>query len=105
MSGVGRAGVAASIQGAAIAASYFGAPFLREQMLAEHPNLSRFTNIHFFLLLLTVASCKPKENMVYLETDRSMAEEQVRQAVFEGSRLQSGDFSHAFLHVVFACIR
>lgn len=30
--------------------------------------------------------------MVYLESDKSIAEEQVRQAVYEGSHLQPGDF-------------
>ncbi|QFG53757.1 polysaccharide biosynthesis/export family protein [Chryseobacterium sp.] len=48
-------------------------------------------SIYFLLLLLALSSCKPKENMVYMDTDRALAEQQVQQAVFEGSRLQTGD--------------
>ncbi|MBW8359980.1 MAG: polysaccharide export protein [Weeksellaceae bacterium] len=48
-------------------------------------------SIYFLLIFLALGSCKPKENMVYMETDRTLAEQQVQQAVFEGSRLQSGD--------------
>ncbi|WP_034691083.1 polysaccharide biosynthesis/export family protein [Kaistella palustris] len=42
-------------------------------------------------LLLLVFSCKPKENMVYMDKDTSGYEQQVKQAVFEGSHLQTGD--------------
>ena len=47
--------------------------------------------LYLLLIFLTLGSCKPKENMVYMEKDRALAEQQVQQAVFEGSRLQSGD--------------
>lgn len=43
------------------------------------------------MLLLSVISCKPKENMVYMENQTTDLNQEVRQAVFEGSRLQSGD--------------
>ena len=48
-------------------------------------------SIYALFLLITLFSCKPKENMVYMESDRVLAEQQVKQAVFEGSHLQSGD--------------
>lgn len=50
-----------------------------------------FLLIAFFAVLCAVA-CKPKENMVYMEADRSSAEAEVKQAVYEGSHLQPGDF-------------
>lgn len=43
------------------------------------------------MLAFIVFSCKPKENMVYMENDTSGFENQVKQAVFEGSHLQTGD--------------
>ena len=46
---------------------------------------------YLFVLLLAFSSCKPKENMIYMETDRAAADAQVKQAVFEGTHLQSGD--------------
>lgn len=49
------------------------------------------SSIYLLFFLIAVSSCKPKENMVYMETDRTLAAEQVKQAVFEGSHLQSGD--------------
>lgn len=45
-----------------------------------------------FLLLLCAVGCKPKENMVYMESDRTSAEAEVKQAVYEGTHLQPGDF-------------
>lgn len=42
-------------------------------------------------LVLLVFSCKPKENMVYMENQTSNIEAEVKQAVFEGSHLQAGD--------------
>ena len=47
--------------------------------------------IYVLFLLVAVYSCKPKENMVYMENSREVLDQQVQQAVFEGSRLQSGD--------------
>lgn len=47
--------------------------------------------LYFLLLMLSLSSCKPKENMVYMDQDRAVVQQQVQQAVFEGSRLQSGD--------------
>lgn len=43
------------------------------------------------MLVFIAFSCKPKENMVYMEKDTSGFENQVKQAVFEGSHLQTGD--------------
>ena len=42
-------------------------------------------------LVLLVFSCKPKENMVYMENQTSNIDAEVKQAVFEGSHLQAGD--------------
>lgn len=46
-------------------------------------------------LLTTIAlaafSCKPKENMVYMEKQTTELDQEVKQAIFEGSRLQPGD--------------
>ncbi|MBW8362804.1 MAG: polysaccharide biosynthesis/export family protein [Kaistella sp.] len=54
--------------------------------------MKKFTSLLGLLFILAaMLSCKPKQNMVYMETDRAVANEQVQQAVFEGSRLQSGD--------------
>lgn len=47
--------------------------------------------IYISFLLTALFSCKPKENMVYMENSREILDQQVQQAVFEGSRLQSGD--------------
>ena len=47
-----------------------------------------------FLLLVIVflvISCKPKENMVYMENQKSYSDAEVKQAVFEGTQLQTGD--------------
>lgn len=44
-----------------------------------------------FSAALLLFSCKPKENMVYLEHQRQQYEQQVQQAVYQGSRLQEGD--------------
>lgn len=44
-----------------------------------------------FSSALLLFSCKPKENMVYLEHQRQQYEQQVQQAVYQGSRLQEGD--------------
>lgn len=47
-------------------------------------------NIFLFLaLLLLTFSCKPKQNMVYMEN--SSTETTIKQAVFQGSLLQAGD--------------
>lgn len=54
--------------------------------MKKHPNL-----FCILLLLFAVTACKPKENMVYMENSRNVADQQIQQAVFEGSRLQSGD--------------
>lgn len=42
-------------------------------------------------LILTAFSCKPKENMVYMENQTSSIDQEVKQAVFLGTHLQSGD--------------
>lgn len=42
-------------------------------------------------LILTVFSCKPKENMVYMENEKTEIDQAVKQAVFQGSHLQPGD--------------
>lgn len=41
--------------------------------------------------LLWLSSCKPKENMVYLEHQKEQAELSIRQALYTGSLLQEGD--------------
>ena len=43
------------------------------------------------MLLLTTLSCKPKENMVYMEKQTEALDQEVKQAVFQGTHLQSGD--------------
>ena len=43
-----------------------------------------------FVLVLSY-SCKPKENMVYMEKQTSAIDQEVKNAVFTGSHLQSGD--------------
>lgn len=43
------------------------------------------------MLLLTALSCKPKENMVYMEKQTDSLNQEVKQAVFGGSHLQAGD--------------
>ena len=43
------------------------------------------------MLLVTALSCKPKENMVYMENQTSNIDQEVKQAVFQGTHLQSGD--------------
>ena len=50
--------------------------------------------LNVFLLsafLLVAFSCKPKENMVYMENQTSNVDAEVKQAIFEGAHLQSGD--------------
>ncbi|MDP2454879.1 MULTISPECIES: polysaccharide biosynthesis/export family protein [unclassified Kaistella] len=42
-------------------------------------------------LILTAFSCKPKENMVYMENQTTAIDQEVKQAVFLGTHLQSGD--------------
>lgn len=43
------------------------------------------------IVLLSALSCKPKENMVYMENQTSTIDQEVQQAVFQGTHLQSGD--------------
>lgn len=45
--------------------------------------------VTLFLLILALASCKPKENMVYMSTNHQS--EQVNLAKFNSSRIQEGD--------------
>lgn len=45
----------------------------------------------FFVATLILFSCKPKENMVYMENENSNIETEVKRAVFEGTHLQTGD--------------
>ena len=47
--------------------------------------------IYYLILLLTMFSCKPKENMVYMEKEKTVAETEINQAVFYGTHIQSGD--------------
>ena len=47
--------------------------------------------IYYLILLLTMFSCKPKENMVYMEKEKAVAETEINQAVFYGTHIQSGD--------------
>lgn len=42
-------------------------------------------------VLIVSYSCKPKENMVYMEKQTSTIDQEVKNAVFTGSHLQSGD--------------
>ena len=42
-------------------------------------------------MFLLAISCKPKENMVYMENQNSNIDQEVKQAVFQGTHLQSGD--------------
>ena len=54
--------------------------------------MKKFRNIHLVILVLFITfSCKPKENMVYMENQNSSIEAEIKQAVFEGSHLQPGD--------------
>ena len=43
------------------------------------------------MMFLLAISCKPKENMVYMENQTSNIDQEVKQAVFQGTHLQSGD--------------
>ncbi|GAB1346334.1 polysaccharide biosynthesis/export family protein [Cloacibacterium normanense] len=47
--------------------------------------------IYYLILLLTIFSCKPKENMVYMEKEKNIAESKIKQVVFYGTHIQSGD--------------
>lgn len=52
--------------------------------------MKKIQNIFFlFTVLILQLSCKPKENMVYMEN--SNMETEIKQAVFEGTHLQTGD--------------
>lgn len=42
-------------------------------------------------LILGAISCKPKENMVYMGKQTTELDQEVQQAVFQGTHLQSGD--------------
>lgn len=54
--------------------------------------MKKITNIFLLTTLIIGAiSCKPKENMVYMEKQTTELDQEVKQAVFEGSRLQPGD--------------
>lgn len=54
--------------------------------------MKKIQNIFLLLTVVFIAfSCKPKENMVYMENQNSNMEAEVKQAVFEGSHLQTGD--------------
>ncbi len=54
--------------------------------------MKKIKNIFLLATFVFAAfSCKPKENMVYMENQNSNIEAEVKQAVFEGSHLQAGD--------------
>lgn len=54
--------------------------------------MKKITNIFLLTTLMIGAiSCKPKENMVYMEKQMTELDQEVKQAVFLGSYLQSGD--------------
>lgn len=54
--------------------------------------MKKIKNIFLLTSLVFVAfSCKPKENMVYMENQNSTIDSEIKQAVFEGSHLQAGD--------------
>lgn len=48
--------------------------------------------LYLIMVFMVLTACKPKENMVYMESDPAVAEQQVRQAIYEGTHLQPGDF-------------
>lgn len=48
--------------------------------------------LYYIILSVFLFSCSAKENMVYMERDSALVEEEIKRAVYEGSRLQSGDF-------------
>jgi len=47
--------------------------------------------VYYLVLLMAISSCKPKENMVYMEKEKAVAETEINQAVFYGTHIQSGD--------------
>ena len=47
--------------------------------------------VYYLVLLMAISSCKPKENMVYMEKEKNIAETEINQAVFYGAHIQSGD--------------
>ncbi|MDQ0476433.1 polysaccharide biosynthesis/export family protein [Chryseobacterium sp. MDT2-18] len=54
--------------------------------------MTKIKNIFLAATLIAMAfSCKPKENMVYMEKQTTELDQEVKQAVFEGSHLQPGD--------------
>ena len=54
--------------------------------------MKKIKNIFLLTTIVLVAfSCKPKENMVYMENETSNIDQEVKQAVFQGTHLQSGD--------------
>ncbi|QBO59666.1 polysaccharide biosynthesis/export family protein [Chryseobacterium salivictor] len=54
--------------------------------------MTKIKNIFLAATLIGMAfSCKPKENMVYMEKQTTELDQEVKQAVFEGSHLQAGD--------------
>ena len=54
--------------------------------------MKKFKNIFLLSTAFFIAfSCKPKENMVYMDSQKSSVDAEVKQAVFEGTHLQSGD--------------
>lgn len=52
--------------------------------------MKQFSVYFLMILLAVVISCKPKQNMVYLEENNNQQAE-INQAIFEGTRIQSGD--------------
>ena len=54
--------------------------------------MKKITNIFLLTtLIIGAVSCKPKENMVYMEKQTTELDQEVKQAVFQGTHLQSGD--------------
>ncbi len=54
--------------------------------------MKKITSIFLLTTLIIGAiSCKPKENMVYMENQTSNVDQELKQAVFLGTHLQSGD--------------
>lgn len=54
--------------------------------------MNRLKNVFLLSAFVLLAfSCKPKENMVYMENQNHSAEAEVKQAIFEGTHLQTGD--------------
>ena len=54
--------------------------------------MKKIKNIFLLSAIALIAfSCKPKENMVYMENQTTNTDQEVTQAVFQGTHLQTGD--------------